>query len=340
MRPIAVVGFAFDLAPLDDGRSDAELLGPVVDRALSQSGLGSSKIDVVGSASSEFLNGVVGGVMGAFDALPGWPPRTHFHHEGDGAFALYECWVRLLAGDTDAALACAFSRPRAVEPARLLAPQLDPYLIAPLAPSHTALAALQAAALLDSGTVTEVDLARVVAARRPGFDGGAASRQPYVASPLRVADCSTVCSGAAAVVLASGEALTAVSGPRAWVTGMDQRVERQSLGARDLSRSGSITTAALHLGLAGTDVDLLECHAPYSHQELLIVDAIGARRIGQVNPSGGCLPADPVMATGLIRMGLAAEAVIAGKASRAVGHATNGVCLQHNLLGVFEANHE
>ena len=54
-----------------------------------------------------------------------------------------------------------------------------------------------------------------------------------------------------------------------------------------------------------------------------------------MNPSGGALPGDPVMATGLIRVGEAADAVRRG-ARRAVGHATNGPCLQHNLVALFE----
>ncbi len=95
---VAVVGFASEVVSESDGRSDAELLAPVVDRALEASGLSPADIGVIGTAGSEFLNGVVGSVMGAFDALPGWPPRTHSHLDADGAFALYESWVRLMAG--------------------------------------------------------------------------------------------------------------------------------------------------------------------------------------------------------------------------------------------------
>ena len=109
-----------------------------------------------------------------------------------------------------------------------------------------------------------------------------------------------------------------------------------ALGARDLTESASIRSAAARLGLPGSTIDVLEVHAPFSHQELIVVDAIGAADVGAVNPSGGALPADPVMATGLIRLGSAADAVRRGDARRAVGHATNGPCLQHNLLCLFE----
>ncbi len=42
------------------------------------------------------------------------------------------------------------------------------------------------------------------------------------------------------------------------------------------------------------------------------------------------------MATGLIRIGAAAQAVLTGTADRVVGHATNGPCLQHNLVCLME----
>jgi acetyl-CoA acetyltransferase len=114
-------------------------------------------------------------------------------------------------------------------------------------------------------------------------------------------------------------------------------MERQSLGARDLSVSPTTRDMAARMGLTGSRVDVVELHAPFSHQELILLDAIGAARIDHLNPSGGALRADPIMATGLIRLGSAADAILRGDAQRAAGHATNGPCLQHNLLCLLEA---
>jgi acetyl-CoA acetyltransferase len=335
---VAIVSFASEVLVETDGRTDAEILAPVVDRALDESGLSLTDIGVMGTASSEFLNGVVGGVMGAFDALPGWPPLAHSHLEGDGAFALYESWVRLLAGESKAAIVCAFSRPLADDKASVLIMQLDPYVVAPLAPRSSSLAALQARVLLDSGRYTQDEFAAVVRARRGGPSRAELMRRPYMASPLRELDCSTVCAGAAALVLAVDEVACRSSGRPAWITGMEHRIESQALGRRDLSVSPSTQAAAQALGLPGTAIDVAELHAPFSHQELVLRDAIGAREIGSLNPSGGALPADPIMVTGLIRMGSAARAVMQGDAGRAVGHATNGPCLQQNLLCLIEAD--
>lgn len=337
MSRIAVVGFASEVVLESDGRTDAELLGPVVDRALADSGLSPAEIEVVGTASSEFLNGVVGSVMGAFDAFPGWPPRSHSHLEADGAFALYECWVRLMAGEGRAALVCAFSRPRG-DPSTVLGLQLDPYLVAPLAPGTASLAGLQARLLIESGRYTERDFAAVACARRGGPGLDEALQEPLTASPLRPLDCSTVCSGAGAVVLAVDELAGRSNGSPAWITGIGHLIERHHLGARDLTQSPSTQTLASRLGVAGSMIDVLELHAPFSHQELILRDAVGATEVAHLNPSGGALPADPIMATGLIRIGSAAAEIMHGKVQRAVGHATNGPCLQHNLLCLLEAS--
>jgi hypothetical protein len=283
---VAIVGASGATAPVGDGRNDAELLAPVVDDALTNAGVTRDDIGIVCSAGSEFLNGVVGGVMGAFDAFPGWPPRIHSHLEGDGAFALEEAWVRLLAGEAEAALVCAWSRPLATEPRRVLDLQLDPYVVAPLAPRPQDLAGLQ-------------------------------TSTPFTALP--------VCAGAAAVVLA-------IDRPGATVAGIEQRVETHHLGARDLGASRSTAAAAAALGLPGSTVDVVEVHAPFSHQVRLVVDAIDAD-VGEVRVAAS----DPIMVTGLLRVVAAANAVLAGEARRAVAHGTNGPCLQHNVLCLLES---
>jgi hypothetical protein len=283
---VAVVGARGAVAPIGDGQNDAELLAPVVDAALHDAGMTRDDIGLVCSAGSEFLNGVVGTVMGAFDAFPGWPPRAHSHLEGDGAFAFHEAWIRMLASEADTALVCAWSRPLALEPRRVLDLQLDPYVVAPLAPRPEDLAGLQASS-------------------------------PFTALP--------VCAGAAAVVLA-------VDRPGAVVAGVEQRIDAHHLGARDLTRSASTAAAASALGLPGSTVDLLEVHAPFSHQAELVVDAVGAE-VTTVRHAD----ADPIMVTGLLRVVAAAEAVLGGAARRAVAHGTNGPCLQHNVLCLLEA---
>ncbi len=116
---------------------------------------------------------------------------------------------------------------------------------------------------------------------------------------------------------------------------MDHRIEAHSLGARDLERSPSTARAGVETGVADRPVDVWELHAPFSHQEIIVRDALAVPDDAVVNPSGGALAANPMMVAGLVRMGEAASAVFEG-AGRAVGHATSGPCLQQNMVAVLE----
>lgn len=337
MTRVAIVGAATQLSAIGDGRTDAELLGPVVDEALTAAGVTRADVGVLCSASSEFLNGVVGSMMDVYDVLPCWPPLTQSHLEGDGGFAVYEAWARLLAGEAEVALVCAYGRPLGTDPTQVLSQQFDPYVVAPLGLGHAQVAALQARAVLDAGRYREQDFAAIASARRSGLTVDEALASPYVAAPLRAADCSTPCAGAAAVVLATESIAARQTARPAWIAGIEQRVESGALGGRDLTRSVSTEVAAARLRLPGTRIDVLEVHAPFSHQELLIVDAIGASEIGELCPSGGVLAGDALTVSGLGSIAAAASAVLRGAAQRAVGHATNGPCLQHNLLCLLES---
>jgi acetyl-CoA acetyltransferase len=98
----------------------------------------------------------------------------------------------------------------------------------------------------------------------------------------------------------------------------------------------STAQAAANAGVGDGKVDLAELHAPFTHQELILRDALGLGDSTSVNPSGGALAANVVMASGLIRLGEAATRVSAGDVDRAVAHATSGPCLQQNLVCVLE----
>jgi acetyl-CoA acetyltransferase len=80
-----------------------------------------------------------------------------------------------------------------------------------------------------------------------------------------------------------------------------------------------------------------ELCAVFSHEELILRAALGLGGDATFNPSGGALAANPLMTTGLIRIGEAANQIIEGGRKRTVGHAAAGPCLQQNLVCVLEA---
>lgn len=335
------------------GANEVELLMPVVTEVLERAGLDKSEIGFTCSGSADYLVGTPFSFVGALDAVGAWPPIEESHVEMDAAFALYEAWVRLQEGDVDTALVYGFGRSSGADLQRVLTLQLDPYYLAPLWPGAVELAALQARALLDSGRAVEDDLAAVAArSRRAAIDNPFAQladdrepaellEEPYLATPLRRHDCPPITDGAAAVVLAAGDALTRLAGRTggrvAVVTGIDHRVETHSLGARDLAVSPSTAKAAEEAGAGDGPIGLAELHAPFSHQELILAAALDLGPATTVNPSGGALAANPIMAAGLVRIGEAAMRVAAGAAERAVAHATSGPCLQQNLVCVLES---
>jgi len=336
-RDVAIISFA-QLPPVarDVAREEAELVQPVVTEAIARAGLDRRRIGFTVSGSCDYLLGRPFSFVSALDGVAPWPPIAESHVEMDGAWALYEAWVRLQAGDIDTALVYSYGKSSLGDLPEILTQQLDPYYLAPLGIDAHSLAALQARALLDSGRVSERDLAAVAAARRGG-DVDALLATPYVAAPLRAHDLPPITDGACAIVLAAGDVARGRK-RAAWIRGIDHRVEPHQLGSRDLTRSPSAAIAAEHAGIHQLGaIDVAELHAPYSHQELILRDALGLGPSVDINPSGGALVAHPVMVAGLTRMGEAAARILDGRARTAVAHATSGPCLQQNLVCALSA---
>lgn len=350
MREIAIVSFAqLPNRSRYTDREEVELVQPVVAEALSQAGLTKSDIGFTCSGSSDYLLGRPFSFVMALDAVAPWPPIQESHVEMDGAWALYEAWVRLQHGDIDTALVYAYGKSSLGSLRDVLSHQLDPYYVAPLAPDAIALAALQARALVDAGLGSEREFAEVALRNRKRGEqnpnahqaGGGSVEEllasAYLAQPLRRHDCPPVTDGAACVILASVERAKQLVKRPARIVGIDHRVEAHGLGMRDLTTSSSTALAAERAGAFNVPLDVAELHAPFSHQELILRRALKLGDGVDVNPSGGALAANAMMVAGLIRIGEAAQRLLAGDAKRALAHATSGPCLQQNLVAVMEA---
>ena len=81
---------------------------------------------------------------------------------------------------------------------------------------------------------------------------------------------------------------------------------------------------------------MAEIYAPFTHQQLILAEAIGLGDKTKINPSGGALAANPMFSAGLERIGFAARHVFDGSAQRVLAHATSGPALQQNLVAVLE----
>jgi len=346
---VAVVGFAQSpcVRHGDGTTSGVEMLVPIFHEVLAATGLAKQDIGFWCSGSSDYLAGRAFSFVQAVDAIGAFPPIMESHVEMDGAWALYEAWVKILTGDADIALAYGFGKSSAGQLRRVLALQLDPYLLAPLWPDSVSIAALQARLGIEAGLWTEKDMALVAARSRAAARDNPQAQlyadiraddllsQPYLADPLRAHDCAPITDGAAVVILANAERAGELSERPAWITGFEHRIDSAALGARDLTTAPSAAGAGR---AAGADqVDVAELHAPFTHQEILLRDALGLGDGVRVNPSGGPLAGNPMFAAGLARIGLAAREITSGRAGRALGHATSGPALQQNLVCVMEA---
>ena len=343
MTEVSVVSFAQapNVRATHGTTNGVEMLVPIIRTALEQVNLSKQDIGFWCSGSSDYLAGRAFSFIAAVDAIGAFPPIHESHVEADAAWALYEAWVKIRTGEVDTALVYGFGKSSAGELRRVLALQLDPYHVAPLWPDAVSLAGLQARLGLDQGLWTERDMAEVAARSRGANPRAQVHEQvtadellrlPYVADPLRRHDCAPVTDGAAVVVLARADRARDLTEHPARITAIQHRVESAHLGARDLTTSPSTVAAAK---AAGTDgVTLAELYAPFTHQEILLRQALGLGDEVTVNPSGGPLAGNPMFAAGLARIGEAATRLTPGE--RALAHATSGPLLQQNLVCVLE----
>lgn len=364
LRNVAVVGFAqAPIVACDEHRTAQEMLYPEIRRALAQCGVDREAIDYQVAGSADYIDGRPFGFVQALDVMGSWPPKQDMHLEMDAAFAAYYAWLRMQAGDCDTAIVCGYGKTSEGDPRFVLNLQLDPYYHAPLGLDPTATAALQASAYMARAGVADRDLAETAARRRAAGarNPDAQVRQaatadelqqtPWVVAPLREGYLPPVGESAVCLVLAAAGKAEKMCGKPAWIHGVDQRAEMQTLGARDLTRSASTELAAVEaLRMAGLtsahEVDLVELMATNPAEEMILREAMSLDRAGgtgpTINPSGGPLAGNPLMMTGLIRLGEAfrqlsggAQAHAVAGARRAIAHATQGHCLQHNLVWVL-----
>ena len=348
-REVAVVGFAHapHVRRTDGTTNGVEMLMPCFAEVYADLGINQSDIGFWCSGSSDYLAGRAFSFLNAIDSIGAVPPINESHVEMDAAWALYEAYIKILTGDVDTALVYGFGKSSAGTLRRVLALQTDPYTVSPLMPDAVSLAGLQARFGLDGGKwsaeqMAEVALASMTAAQRTDSEKPAKSidellSRPFFADPLRRHDIAPITDGASVVVLAADARARELRERPAWITGFEHRIETPVIGARDLTASPS--TAASAKAATGGDtgsIDVAELYAPFSHQQLILTEAIGLKESTAINPSGGALAANPMFSAGLERIGFAARHIFDGSAQRVLAHATQGPVLQQNLVAVME----
>lgn len=345
---IAIVGVAQTKAHARFDGPEVVLIMECVNTLLADAGIERADIGFTIAGSCDYLSGMPFAFVSNVDGMGAWPPVYESHVEMDGAWALFEAWLRLQMGDIDVAMVVGSGRSSPCNAREVFHLQADPYVVAPLGLDPDAMAGIQARALIDAGKATEHDIAAVVArswaaaASNPNaqvagdVSADALLAAPYDMAPLRAHDVSPKADGAAAILIARRDRARELTDHPVWITGLDHRIESHHAGLRDLTTSESTRLAAGGAGVADGPVDVAELHVVHAHEEIILRDALGLGDATTVNPSGGPLVGDPVMATGLTRVIEVARRIAAGDAGRGVAHATSGAALQQNLVCVLE----
>ena len=258
---IAIIGWNISPMVRRTGKSEAQMLLEVVSGACDDAGITRSDVDFTCAGSCDYVAGQAFSFVQNIDAVGAWPPKRDSHVEMDGAWALYEAWVRLLEGDIGIAVAMGSGRSSTADPALLYPMEMDPYYLAPLGADALSFAALQAQALLAAGKVTERQMAEVAVRSRRDAKGSAhaqvsgdgdvdalLSEEP-VRHPLRRHDLPPITDGACAVVIARADVAERLSSHPVWIRGFAHCAELHYPGMRDLCVSESAQRAAEAAGV-------------------------------------------------------------------------------------------
>ena len=146
-----------------------------------------------------------------------------------------------------------------------------------------------------------------------------------LAWPIKLLDVPPISDGAAAIVLASEKVAAKSTDRPAWIRGMGYFCEADNAPQRSMLVSEPLAIAARHIYRAAgitnprRQFDVVEVQEPYTCFELSYYESLGLCAAGEaaelvasgatqidgdipVNPSGGCMGANPIGAAGLIRL--------------------------------------
>src|SRR3954467_206802 len=163
---IAIIGWSISPMVRNIEYTEARMPLHAVTGAGNAAGITRDDVDFTCAGSCDYVAGQAFSFVQNIDAVGAWPPKRDSHVEMDGAWALYEAWLRLQIGDIDVACAMGSGRSSTSDPELLYSMEMDPYYLAPLALDALSFAALQARALLDAGKITERQMPEV-AVRTP-----------------------------------------------------------------------------------------------------------------------------------------------------------------------------
>ena len=345
-----------------------DLISGVVSSLLRGSGLEIKDVDVVIDCGSDVLDGRSISNCGFLGAM-GAHSKEEARVEEDGLFGAAYGVNKIASGSASVALIIAYSKPSESDVSKYYLSLTEPFYQRALGIDHLTVAGLLANQYVSTHRVEDEALIRIAAASwrkaaenkyveissAPTFDDIASSAM--LASPLRQLQIARPLDGAVAVLLATEEVARRINDRPVWVTGVGTSMDSHFIANRRPGEFEACRAAAsMATRKAGIDemsiFGLAEVSASSSASEAMVVESLGFAEPGraidcygeglvmELNPSGGSIPADPIMATGLVRLHDAASR-LAGRightvATRALVHGAGGLGMQNHCVFTLE----
>lgn len=357
-----------ELRPAWSNAQHIDLISSVVASVFKGTGLTIDDVDFIIDSGSDVLDGRSISNCGFLGAL-GAHHKEEARVEEDGLWGALYGVNKIRSGASSIGLIVAYSKPSESAVDLYWNSQVEPFYQRPVGFGQRAANGIQAQRYLAAAGVSDKDLAELVARRwaAAAANGGVAIDEvpdPEAvlasgegAAPLTKLMLARPVDGAVAVLIAREDIARRVSRNPAFITGMGTAMDTHSFAERDASRLTAAEKAAAmayrNAGWASVDADIAEISASSIIGELMAIEALGLAGQGEglaaaqsgksaINRSGGALPADPIMATGLVRLVEASrqlsqpELYGGGAPRRAIVHGAGGVGMQNNCVFTLE----
>lgn len=367
---VAIVASAqTELRPAWSDAQHIDLISSVVTSVFKGTGLTLDDVDFVIDSGSDVLDGRSISNCGFLGAL-GAHHKEEARVEEDGLWAALYGVNKIRSGASSLGLIVAYSKPSESDVDAYWSSMCEPFYQRPVGFGQRAANGIQAQRYLRNHGVGERDLAEIVvrrwsdAAERGRVDIGEIPDADAVlasgggATPLTELMFSRPVDGAVAVLIANEDIAQRSSATPVFVTGMGNAMDSHAFGSRTAGKLESCEAAAAmayrKAGWSKPMADIAEVSASSVVGELMAIEALGLADPGKavsavsdgavrINASGGAIPADPIMATGLVRLASATEqlsrpSVYGGGSApgRAIVHGAGGVGMQSNCVFTLE----
>jgi len=352
------------LRPAWDSAQHIDLISAVVTDVFKGTGLTLDDVDFIIDSGSDVLDGRSISNCGFLGAL-GAHHKEEARVEEDGLWAALYGVNKIRSGSASVGLIVAYSKPSESEDIDLYwSSMVEPFYQRPVGFGQKAALGIQAQRYLAAHGISEKDLADLVAKRWAAAaqndrvaigsapDAAAVLASPEAAAPLTDLMVSRPVDGAVAILLGTEDIAARLGRSPVLISGMGTSMETHAFSARTAGGLDSVASAAKmasdKAGWTAKEADIVEVSGSSVTGELLTLEALGLADAGKgmdaamsdtVNRSGGALPADPIMATGLVRLGEAYRQLTqagSGSPSRAIVHGTGGVAMQTNCVFALE----